>query len=179
MSKIKDAKKANFELKKFKFTEKNTIAEYLYLHEEKNEKRNYIVKTPAKAHPDLWSLFNQLREYVCREFYIEPTPENLLQVDVNSISVENRLCVISVTFDTLHGKKVSVSTSKINLDDNETGLEEEIDAIIDAVNDEVFQYLFKDKRADPELFSEENAEDSEPKEEVKSGLNISTMKKVS
>jgi len=174
MSKIKDAKKANFELKKFKLVKGTAVASYKYLHDEKevHEKRIYDVKIPGKPHIDLVSLYNQLREYVCREFYIEPSAENLTLVDVTSVSIDNRLCVINANFNTLHGGVISLLTSKINLDDNESGLEEEIDAIVDAINDEVFQYLFKDKRADPELFSEVAEETPE------SGLNLPKLQKV-
>lgn len=170
MAKIKDAKKVNFTLKKFKIKDGKVITDYKYIHDENpdSEIREYNgVKIPLQPHPDLVSLYNQLREYVLKEFYIEPTDENLMQVVVSSVSVENRFCVINAEFDTLHGKKVNLSTSKINLDENESGLEDEIDVIIDSINDEVFQYLFKGKRADPTLFQEVEKETPPA-----SGLNI-------
>jgi len=169
MAKIKDAKKMNFTLKKFKIKDGKVITDYKYLHDENpdSEVREYNgVKIPLQPHPDLVSLYNQLREYVLKEFYIEVTDENLMQVNVTSVSVDNRLCVINSEFDTLHGSKVPLNTSKINLDDNESGLESEIDVVLDSIIDEVFQYLFKGKRADPTLFQDEE------KVEPKSGLNV-------
>jgi len=169
MAKIKDAKKTNFTLKKFKIKDGKVVTDYNYLHDENpdSETREYKgVKIPLQPHPDLVSLYNQLREYVLKDFYIESTPENLMQVDVTSVSVDNRLCIINAEFDTLHGSKVNISTSKINLDDNETSLESEIDAVLDSIHDEAFEYLFRGKRADPTLFQDEE------KEEPKSGLNV-------
>lgn len=161
MATIKNAKKENFELKKFKIKDGKAIADYVYKHDENpdSEKRLYPgVKIPLQPHPDLISLFNQLREYVLREFYIEPTTENLAQVKVNSIHLsgedEKLSVIISSNFDTLHSKKVALNTSSILLSGSDTGLEAEIDAILDSVIDEVFQYLFKGKRADPTLFEE-------------------------
>ena len=170
MAKIKDAKKVNFTLKKFKIKDSKVITDYKYLHDENpdSEIREYNgVKIPLQPHPDLVSLYNQLREYVLKEFYIEVTDENLMQVVVSSVSVENRLCVINAEFDTLHGGKVNLSTSKINLDDNESELEDEIDVVLDSIIDEVFQYLFKGKRADPTLF-----QDDEKAPEKVGGLNV-------
>jgi hypothetical protein len=170
MAKIKDAKKANFVLKKFKIKDGKVVTDYNYLHDENPdaEIREYKgVKIPLQPHPDLVSLYNQLREYVLKEFYIDPSAENIMQVEVTSVSIENRLCVISTEFDTLHGKKVPLQTSKINLDDNESGLEDEIDVVLDSIIDEVFSYLFKGKRADPTLF-----QDSEKAPEKVGGLNV-------
>lgn len=171
MSKIKDAKKSNFQLKKFKIKDGKTIADYFYKHDENpdSEKREYPgVKIPLQPHPDLISLFNQLREYVLKDFYIEPTIENLAQVKINSISVsgedENLAVIISSTFETLHSQKVALNTGRIIMSNTDTGLEAEIDVILDSIIDEVFQYLFKGKRADPTLFEQPT--------ENNSGLNI-------
>lgn len=155
MSKIKDAKKNNFVLKKFKIKNGVVITDYHYTHDENPdlETREYKgVKIPLQPHPDLISLYNQLSEYVLKEFYIDYTNDNLMQLNVTSVSIENRLCVIDAEFDTLHGKKVNISTSKINLDGNVSGLESEIDVVLDSIIDETFKYLFKGKRADPEIF---------------------------
>lgn len=185
MATIKNAKKQNFELKKIKIKDGKVIVDYVYKHDENpdSEKRIYPgVKIPLQPHPDLISLFGQLREYVLREFYIEPTTENLAQVKVNSISLsgedEKLSVVISSNFDTLHAKTVALNTSSILLSGDDTGLEAEIDVIVDSIIDETFNYLFKGKRADPTLFqsqddSKKENEDEKPKEATPdlSGLN--------
>lgn len=173
MAKIKEPKKSNFTLKKFKLKDNRVIADYNYLHDEQNnEIREYNgVKIPLLAHPDLISLYNQLREYVLREFYIEPNSENLTLVDVTGVQILDRKVLISSNFNTLHGEIVNLNTSKINLDESESGFEAEIDVIIDAIIDEVFQYLFKGKYSNPTLFGDD-------KEEVKGGLNGQVLKAV-
>lgn len=171
MATIKNAKKENFELKKFKIKDGRVITDYSYKHDENidKEKRFYPgVKVPLQPHPDLISLFGQLREYVLRDFYIDPTPENLAQIRINSISLhgedDKKSVIISSRFDTLHSKTVALNTGSILLSGTDTGLEAEIDVIIDSIIDESFQYLFKGKRADPTLFEEKE-------EENISGLN--------
>ena len=174
MAKFK-AKKENFKLTLFKLKDGKGIANYVYTHDENPEKesREYSsVKIPLLVHEDLTSLFNQLREYILKEYYIEPTPENLMQVRVNSIKLENRLCTVGCEFDTLHGGTVNLSTSKIMLDENETELESEIDAIVDSIFDEVFEYIFNCKTSAPELFGDSDGP------AVVSGLN-GTLQKVS
>lgn len=177
MAKIKDAKKSNFSLKKFKLQDSKVVADYNYLHDDNHgEIREYKgVKIPLQAHPDLVSLYNQLREYVLREFYIEPTSENLTLVDVTSVQIMDRKVLISANFNTLHGEVVNLNTSKIDLDGAESGVESEIDVIVDSVVDEVFKYLFKGKRADPTLFEEvEEKKTDEVVKFVKGGLNVSS-----
>ena len=174
MAKFK-AKKENFNLTQFKLKDGKGIINYSYLHDENPHKeiREYnSVKIPLLIHDDLKSLLNQLREYVLKEYYIEPTPENLMQVRVNSIKIENRLCVIGCEFDTLHGGTVNLTTSKIMLDESHTELESEIDAILDSIITEVYDYIFNCKTSAPELFEE--VEESK----VVSGLN-GTLQKVS
>ena len=187
MSKIKDAKKANFELKKFKIKDGKVISDYTYLHDENpdSEKRLYPgVRIPLQPHQDLTCLFLQLREYLLKEYYIEATPENLCQVTVTSISLsgedENLGVVISGVLESLHGGKIAMNTSRIVFSKDDTGLEGEVDAIIDSVIDEGFKYLFKGKRADPTLFeeteNEEKKEVVEQKEKPASGLNVTLQK---
>ncbi|ASD51644.1 hypothetical protein [Flavobacterium phage FCOV-F18] len=149
--------KSNFDLKKVKFDGKKVLVEYDYSHKRQdfNEKWTNGTKIPCVPHPDLIALFNQLREYVLKEFYVEPTVDNLSLVDITTVSLDDRKCVISANFNTLHGGIVNVNTSKIDLDYSETGLEAEIDAIVDAMIDEVFKLLFENKRADPTLFATE------------------------
>lgn len=182
------AKKENFELLKFKIKDGKGIVDYRFTHLENPEKetREYKgVKIPILVHPDLKSLLSQLREYLLKDIYIEPIPENLMQLEINSISIENRICVISGELDCLHGGKIPVKSSKINLDESFTGLEEEIDAIADSIIDEAFEYVFKCKSSAPELFSELNDSevddteviDSEPLKNakiIKGGLNTSS-----
>lgn len=179
MAAIKNAKKTNFKLKKFVINDGKTSVDYSYKHDENpdSEIRVYPgVKIPLQPHPDLVSLFNQFREYVLKEFYIDPTVENLAQVTVKSITLsgdgDNTGIIISSVFDTLHGGKVALNTSNIILSGEDTGLEAEIDAILDSIIDEVFQYLFKGKRADPTLFG------AETESEDRSGLNTPQLSKV-
>lgn len=179
MSKLKDGKKENFELLKFKIKDGKGVVDYRYNHTENPQKetRQYNgVKIPLLVHSDLSSLFTQLREYVLKDIYIEPTAENLMQVTVESVSIENKICVISGKLNCLHGGDISIKTSKINLEESFTGLEAEIDVICDSIIDEVFEYVFKCKSSAPELFAEiEETESTETKEKVvkviKGGLN--------
>lgn len=132
------------------------------------------IKIPLQPHHDLTSLFNQLREYVLRDFYIEPSLENLAQITINSISLngedEKLTVIISSTFETLHSEKTALNTGRILLNDDNTGLEAEINAIVDSIIDETFKYLFKGKRADPTLFEIET--------ENQEGLNVPLQKVV-
>lgn len=192
MAAIKDAKKGNFELKKLKIKSGKVITDYVYLHDENpdSEKREYKgVVVPLIPHPDLNSLFSQLREYLLKDFYIDATPENIMYLEITSINLsgeeEKRGLIINGVFETLHGGKVALNSSRILLEDNATGLEEEIDVIVDAIIDESFKYLFKGKRADPTLFepleeiTDVKVKKELPDEENKSGLNVSKDVKLS
>ena len=187
MAKITDAKRPNFELKKFKLKNNRVITDYTYLHDENpdSEKREYKgVMIPLLPHPDLTCLFLQLREYLLREFYIEPTAENINQVTISSINLsgenESLGVIICGVLESLHGGKVPLNSAKIVFSKSDTGLEGEIDVIIDALIDEAFKYLFKGKRADPTLFEDSDVNETKvfdaevipTKERPKGGLNV-------
>lgn len=189
MAAIKNAKKKNFELKKFKIKNNRVITDYVYLHDENpdSEKREYKgVIIPLLPHPDLTCLFLQLREYLLREFYIEPSVENINQVTITSINLsgedEKLGVIICGVLESLHGGKLAMNSSRIVFAKDETGLEGEIDVIVDTLVDESFKYLFEGKRADPTLFQEfEGTEDIQTfdaevipakEEKRKGGLNV-------
>lgn len=191
MAQIKDAKKANFELKKFKVKNGKVVTDYIYRHDENPdaEFREYKgVVIPLQPHPDLLMLFSQLREYLLRDYYIEPSAENLMQVEISSVGLsgsdETYGCIINGVLDGLNGGRLALNSSRIVFSKDESGIEQEVEVIIDSIIDESFKYLFKGKRADPTLFESLDADsDVEDKEVLdaevmsvpkprKAGLNV-------
>ena len=138
-------------------------------------------------HPDLRGLFEDLRNIVGRVFNITSfltflesdemkLPESkraaarlfadelLQKIDVRGVSWsgngDNAGVVITSVFETPNGLKTCINTPRIKMATISFGFEEELEAIVDAIKNEVYSYLFKGKQAQLSLFGEQAPEDN-------------------
>lgn len=163
MSKLKVVPRNDFALISVKLKSGKIQVEFSHSEEidGRIEKKTVIVKSKTIPHPNLTDLFSQVREYLAKELLISETPNNLNSIEVLGFKLINEKVVISGTLETLTGSVVAINSGLIDLSIEED-FESEISVIVDAIADEVYDFVFKNKRANPDLFEQE----------VKSGLNV-------
>lgn len=142
---------------------------------------DYHASVTRDIHPDLKALFDDLRPIVGRTFNItsfltllesdemkltEPkkilarnfADELLQKIDVRGVSwsgtEDNVGVVITAVFETPNGLKTCINTPRIKLSQISFGFEEELEAIVDQIKGEVYEFLFKGKQAQLSLFGE-------------------------
>lgn len=163
MSKLKVVPRNDFELVSVKLKSGKIQVEFSHSEEidGRIEQKTVTVKSKTIPHPNLTDLFSQVREYLAKELLISETPNNLNSIEILGFKLLNEKVVISGSLETLTGSVVAINSGLIDLSIQED-FESEISVIIDAVTDEVYDFVFKNKRANPDLFEQE----------VKSGLNV-------
>lgn len=141
------------------------------------------------VHPDLLSMFTDLRSIVGRVFNITSfltllesdemkMPESkkmlarnfadelLQKIEVRGISWsgtgDKSGVVITAVYETANGLKTCINTPRIVLATISFGFEEELETIVESIKKEVYAYLFKGKQAQMSLFGDNGAADDEP-----------------
>ena len=142
---------------------------------------NYHLASSKGIHPDLQKLFDKLKPVLARVYHLSffrsllETPEFkatrkqkeiaenayeevLAKLKVTGISLsgkdENVGVVITGTFTADTNQVMAVSTHRIKIKDIKYGFEEELEAIVGDIEREVYQFLFKNKKAQLDLFDE-------------------------
>lgn len=163
MSKLKLVPRNDFELISVKFKSGKIQVDFSHSEEidGRVEQKIVTVKSKTIPHPNLTGLFSQMREYLAKELHISETPNNLNSIDVLGIKLTNEKVVITGTLETYTSGVVAINSSLIDLNIDEE-FEQEIHVIVDAIAHEVYDFVYKNKRANPDLFQEES----------KSGLNV-------
>lgn len=163
MSKLKVVPRNDFALISVKLKSGKIQVEFSHSEEidGRIEQKTVTVKSKTIPHPNLTDLFSQVREYLAKELHISETPNNLNSIEILGFKLINEKVVISGTLETLTGSVVAINSGLIDLSIEED-FESEISVIIDAVTDEIYDFVFKNKRANPDLFEQE----------PKSGLNV-------
>jgi len=163
MSKLKVVPRNDFELISVKFKSNKIQVDFSHNEEidGRIEKKTITVRSKTIPHPNLTDLFSQIREYLAKELHISETPNNLNSIEILGIKLVNEKVVISGTMETLTGGVVAINSSLIDLNIDED-MEQELHVIVDAIVHEVYDFIYKNKRANPDLFQEE----------PKSGLNV-------
>lgn len=153
--------KENFVLKSLSIKDGKCAPSYEYLHAEKEDHSHWVydAKTKSVPHPDLCLLFDLLKPYLAKDFYIEDDVDTLEMIEVTKVViVENdsfKGVKILGSISTLHNSRSPLQTGIIKFDSQDTGFEQEIQAIIESIENEAFNFIFKDKNATPNLFSQE------------------------
>lgn len=154
-------KRENFELIAMTIKNGKCLPKYNYKHSDTAEKetREYSVKVPVSPHPDLQGLFLQLREYVAKDHYMETDVETLERIEITQVLTagkdENRGIKILGTLTTLHDTNVTIQTGLIRFENDISGFESELEDIFDAIENESFEFIFKNKSLQPTLFDTE------------------------
>lgn len=132
-------------------------------------------------HPDLYGLFEDLRNIVARTFNITsfltllesdemklPESKKMLarsfadelihKIEVRGVAWsgtgDKSGVVITSVYETANGLKTCINTPRIVLATISFGFEEELETIVEAIKKEVYAYLFKGKQAQLSLFGE-------------------------
>jgi len=156
--------KENFELIAMTIKNGKCLPKYNYKHSDTAEKetREYIVKVPVAPHPDLQGLFLQLREYVAKDHYMETDIDTLERIEITQVLTagkdENKGIKILGTLTTLHDTNVPIQTGLIRFEEDISGFEGDLETIFEAIENEAFLYIFKNKSAQPNLFEVQDVE---------------------
>lgn len=144
-------------------------------------RENYHLSSSKEIHPDLKSLFDQLKPIMARVYHLsffrslletpdfkatkkqqelaeEAFKEVLGKLDVTGISLSgkdnNVGVVLTGTFTADSNQKMAINSHRMKFSDTRYGFEEEMEAIIGKIETEVYAFLFENKRAQLELFDE-------------------------
>lgn len=144
-------------------------------------RENYHLSSSKEIHPDLKSLFDQLKPIMARVYHLsffrslmatpdfkatkkqqelaeEAFKEVLEKLDVTGVSLsgkdDNVGVVLTGTFTADSNQKMAINSHRMKFSDTRYGFEEEMEDIIGRIETEVYAFLFKNKRAQLELFDE-------------------------
>ena len=142
-------KKEEFELKKVKVLNEKVEASY----QKRSETKTYNVCCKELYHPDLKDSLNQFQ--VVFEKIFNFSPENVTITGVimgGKEELEN--FIITAKYFTENGV-VAINTPKISVTGLTWDFETNLKIWFNNVKDEVYQYLFNDKKGQTTLFEEE------------------------
>lgn len=165
-------------------------------------RENYHLASSKGIHPDLQKLFDSLKPIMARVYHLSffrsllETPEFkatknqkeiaekafkevLEKIKVTGFSMsgkdDNVGIVLTGTFTADSNQKMAINSHRMKFSDECYGFEEEMESIVGDIEREVYAFLFKNKRAQLEIFDEfgepagvqefngeENPEDNEP-----------------
>lgn len=144
-------------------------------------RETYHLSSSKEIHPDLKKLFDQLKPIMARVYHLsffrslmetldfkatkkqrelaeEAFKEVLGKLNVTGISLsgkdENVGVVLTGTFTADSNQKMAINSHRMKFSDTRYGFEEEMEEIIGNIENEVYAFLFKNKRAQLELFDE-------------------------
>lgn len=152
-------------------------------------RENYHLSSSKEIHPDLKKLFDQLKPIMARVYHLsffrslietpdfkatkkqqelaeEAFKEVLAKLDVTGISLsgkdDNVGVVLTGTFTA--DSKMAINSHRMRFADERYGFEEEMERIIGEIESEVYQFLFKGKKCQMELFENEDFDEETEKE---------------
>lgn len=144
-------------------------------------RENYHLSSTKEIHPDLKKLFDRLKPIMARVYHLsffrslmetpefkatkkqqelaeEAFKEVLAKLDVTGISLSgkdsNVGVVLTGVFTADSNQKMAINSHRMKFSDSRYGFEEEMESIIGDIESEVYAFLFKNKRAQLELFDE-------------------------
>ncbi len=144
-------------------------------------RENYHLASSKEIHPDLQKLFDKLKPIMARIYHLSffktimETPEfeatesqkeiankafqdvlNKIQVKGISLSGkdENAGVVLTGTFTADSNQKMAINSHRMKFSDERYGFEQQLEETISDIESEVYKFLFKNKRAQLELFDE-------------------------
>lgn len=144
-------------------------------------RENYHLSSTKEIHPDLQKLFDKLKPIMARVYHLSffrslmETPdfkatkkqqelaenafkEVLEKLNVTGVSLsgkdDNVGVVLTGTFTADSNQKMAINSHRMKFSDTRYGFEEELEETIGEIEAEVYAFLFKNKRAQLELFDE-------------------------
>lgn len=144
-------------------------------------RENYHLASSKEIHPDLQNLFDRLKPIMARVYHItffktimdtpefkatskqreiadEAFNEILAKLKVTGVSIsgkdDNVGVVLTGTFTADSDQKMAINSHRMKFKDERYGFEEEMEEIIGNIETEVYAFLFKNKRAQLELFDQ-------------------------
>lgn len=144
-------------------------------------RENYHLSSTKEIHPDLKKLFDRLKPIMARVYHLsffrslmetpefkatkkqqelaeEAFKEVLAKLDVTGISLSgkdnNVGVVLTGVFTADSNQKMAINSHRMRFADERYGFEEEMERIIGEIESEVYQFLFKGKKCQMELFDE-------------------------
>lgn len=139
----------------------------------------YHVESAKDIHPDLWDCFERLRPIMGRIFNITSflsmvetsdfkatkkqselsrdfADEMLKNIEVRGVSFsgqdDNVGVVLTGLFAVSNNQKTAINSPRLKFNTETFGFEEELEAIVSDIENEVYAFLFKGKKAQLELF---------------------------
>ena len=144
-------------------------------------RENYHLSSGKEIHPDLQHLFDSLKPIMARVYHLsffrslletpdfkatkkqqelaeEAFKEVTAKLNVTGISLSGKDANVGVvltgTFTADSNQKMAINSHRMKFSDTRYGFEEELEDIIGQIETEVYAFLFKNKRAQLELFDE-------------------------
>lgn len=142
-------------------------------------RENYHLSSGKEIHPDLQHLFDRLKPIMARVYHLsffrslletpdfkatkkqvelaeEAFKEVTAKLNVTGISLSGKDANVGVvltgTFTADSNQKMEINSHRMKFSDTRYGFEEELEEIIGQIETEVYAFLFKNKRAQLELF---------------------------
>lgn len=146
-------------------------------------RETYHLSSSKEIHPDLKKLFDRLKPIMARVYHLsffrslmetpefkatkkqhelaeEAFKEVLAKLDVTGISLSgkdsNVGVVLTGVFTADSNQKMAINSHRMKFSDERYGFEEEMESIIGNIESEVYAFLFKGKKAQLELFTDES-----------------------
>jgi hypothetical protein len=146
------------------------------------------LKSSKEAHPDLVDLFTKMRAMVgqiigltsIREVVNSPKfggdkiqskaidsyiDEMLKKIKITGISIsgkdKNKGVVITSTYQVDNKQVIALNTPRIMLSAESRGFEQDLENLVEEIENESFEFCFKNKVANPEMFDYKDAEGEE------------------
>lgn len=177
-------KKSSFELSKVKFLKGGGLDVHYSVTEvidDESYTNKYHVESAKDVHPDLIELFVRIKPILARVFNITSfltcistddfkankmqkeiaedfAKEMMNNIEVRGISLsgkdDNVGVIITGLFTTYNNQKTCINSPRIKLSVESFGFEEELEEIVTEIEEEVYDFLFKGKKAQLELFGQ-------------------------
>lgn len=177
-------KKSSFELSKVKFLKGGGLDVHYNVTEvidDESYTNKYHVESAKDVHPDLIELFVRIKPILARVFNITSfltcistddfkankmqkeiaedfAKEMMNNIEVRGISLsgndDNVVVIITGLFTTYNNQKTCINSPRIKLSVESFGFEEELEEIVTEIEEEVYDFLFKGKKAQLELFGQ-------------------------
>ena len=133
-------------------------------------RENYHLSSSKDIHPDLKKLFDKLKPIMAQVFYLtfmntliakpefKATAKQKELSDTAKDDIIGKLNVIGVslsgTITAASNQKMAINSHRMKFADTLYGFEEELEQIVGDIEREVYLFLFKNKKAELELFDQ-------------------------
>ena len=137
------------------FSYKNGVVRVKYQDSDSENAISHTVVYSNQPHPDLIGLLEKFDLVVRDGFGMkEETVFHIFGVEILG-SQDNQSLKVSALLETFYSKEITLKSPSIRIKQDEIGFEEIIRDNIEQLKEEVYKYVFKNKRAQLALFEEE------------------------